>query len=303
MSIATDNATSLTGSKSDAWDDAAAGWDRHAPEIRNWLRTATDAMLDMADIRPGHQVLDVAAGAGDQTLDIARRVGPGGRVVATDISAGILALAARNAASAGFDNVAFHQADAQALGLEKMRFDAAVCRLGLMFLSNPLAGLVAIRNLLKPGARFCSIVFAGPDMNPCVRILMSTAMRHAGLPPGNPFLPGGLLSLGRQGDLDELFLKAGFTHVATTRVDAPFRLSRTADYLAFVRDAAAPIVQLLAPLPPLARAAAWADIETQLEVYQTSDGWVGPNALLITVGQTLASPVVDASERQNERPS
>lgn len=303
MSIATDNATSSNGSSNDAWDAAAAGWDRHAPEIRRWLRSATDAMLEMADIKPGQHILDVAAGSGDQRLDIARRVGPAGRVIATDISAGILALAANNAVGAGLDNVSFHQADAQTLGLGMVRFDAAVCRLGLMFLSDPLAGLVAIRSVLKPGARFCSIVFAGPEMNPCVRILMATARQHAGLPPGDPFVPGGLLSLGRQGDLDGRFLKAGFANVATTRVEAPFRLTRTADYLAFVRDSAAPIVQLLAPLTTPARAAAWADIETQLDVYQTSDGWVGPNALLITVGQTPEPTHVVANERRHGRPS
>ena len=57
------------------WDAAAAGWDRHGSEIRDWLRMPTDAMLEMACIREGQTVLDVAAGAGDQTLDIAARVG------------------------------------------------------------------------------------------------------------------------------------------------------------------------------------------------------------------------------------
>lgn len=164
------------------------------------------------------------------------------------------------------------------------------CRLGLKFLSDTLAGLAAIRSILKPGARFCSVVFAGPDRNPCLRILMSTAMRHAGPSARDPFVPGGLLSLGRQGDLDGRFRRAGFTNVATTRLDAPFRLPRTADYLAFVRDAAAPIVQLLALLPSTARAAAGADIETQLDACQATRGWVGPNALVLTVGQNVASP-------------
>lgn len=290
MSMAIENPTSPKTSAGAAWDDAAAGWDRHAAKIRDWLQSATVAMQEMADIRAGQHVLDVAAGAGDQTLDIARRVGPSGGVVASDISEGILGLAERNAVRAGVDNVRFHQADAQTLGLEQGCFDAAVCRLGLMFLPDPLAGLVAIRRVLKPGARLCSIVFAGPEANPCLRILISTALRHAGLAPRDPFVPGGLLSLGRQGDLDGRFRQAGFANVATTRLDAPFRLPRTADYLEFVQDAAAPIVQLLAPLTAAARAAAWADIETQLDAYQTESGWVGPNALLVTVGQNPAAP-------------
>src|SRR5690606_35050086 len=69
--------------------------------LRSWLCPATEAMLDMAAIGPGHRVLDVAGGAGDQTRDIARRVGPEGRVQATDIAAGILLFAAQNARRAG----------------------------------------------------------------------------------------------------------------------------------------------------------------------------------------------------------
>ena len=64
------------------WDRSAQGWNDHTSEIRAWLRQATDAMLDMAGVGPGASVLDVAAGAGDQTLDIAQRVGPQGRALA-----------------------------------------------------------------------------------------------------------------------------------------------------------------------------------------------------------------------------
>jgi ubiquinone/menaquinone biosynthesis C-methylase UbiE len=267
------------------WDDAAAGWDRHSPAIRDWLRVPTDAMLEMAGLRSGQTVLDVAAGAGDQTLDIAARVGATGAVVATDISVGILSYALGNAVQAGLGNVTIHPADAEDLQLQNATFDAAVCRLGLMFLPDPLAGLREVHRVLKPGGRFCSVVFAGPDLNPCLRILMATAMRHAGLPPRDPFLPGGLVSLGRPGLMDDLYQRAGFTFVATTRMDAPFRLPTTKDYLTFVRESAGPILQILAPLDQTARAAAWSDIEAQLDIYQTADGWVGPNTLLLTAGQ------------------
>lgn len=267
------------------WDEAAAGWDRHGPKIRNWLGGPTDAMLKMAGIRAGQTVLDVAAGAGDQTLDIADWVGGKGAVVATDISEGILTYALGNAVRAGHANVRIHPADAEDLRLEAATFDAAVCRLGLMFLPHPLTGLKEIHRVLKPGGRFCGMVFAGPEMNPCLRILMSTAMRHAGLAPRDPFQPGGLVSLGKPGLMDDLMHQAGFQSVATTRMDVAFRLPTTADYLSFVKDSAGPILQILAPLDDVARATAWRDIATQLDVYQTADGWIGPNTLLLTAGQ------------------
>ena len=267
------------------WDNAAAGWDRHTPKIRDWLRVPTDAMLEMAGISSGQTVLDVAAGAGDQTLDIAVRVGAEGKVVATDISEGILSRAFGNAVRAGHANVCIHPADAEDLRLDDATFDAAVCRLGLMFLPDPLAGLKEIHRVLKPGGRFCGMVFAGPDMNPCLRILMSTAMRHAGLAPRDPFQAGGLVSLGKPGLMDDLMQRAGFRSVATTRMEVAFRLPTTADYLTFIRDSAGPILQILAPLDDATRTAAWADIAEQLDVYQAQDGWIGPNTVLLTVGR------------------
>lgn len=71
---------------------------------------------------------------------------------------------------------------------------------------------------------------------------------------------------------------------STTTFDAPFRLPRTADYVDFICDAAGPILQILAPLSPAVRDAAWTDITTQLDAFQTAEGWIGPNTLLLTVG-------------------
>ena len=267
------------------WDAAAAGWAAHGPKIRDWLRAPTDAMLAMAGIAEGQTVLDVAAGAGDQTLDIAARIGADGTVVATDISKRILSYALENASRAGHANVRIHPADAENLGLGSNIFDAAVCRLGLMFLPSPLVGLQEIHRILKPGALVCSMVFAGPELNPCLRILMSTAIRHAGVAPRDPFQPGSLVSLGKPGLMDDLMQQAGFQNVATTWMGAPFRLPTTADYLTFVQESAGPILQILAPLDADAKAAAWADIAMQLDAFQADDGWIGPNTLLLTVGQ------------------
>ena len=269
----------------DQWDRAAAGWNRHAGAIRTWLRAPTDAMIEMAGVTSGATVLDAAAGAGDQTLDIAARVGPLGHVTASDISEAILSHALANAKAAGFANVATHRADLADLGLPDASYDAATCRLGLMFLPDPLAGLREVRRVLKDGAAFCAMVFDGPATNPCLRILMGTAMKHAGLPPRDPFAPGGLVSLGKPGLLDDLFRQAGFKAVATTRMDAPFRMTSTADYMDFVRDAAGPIQQMLSGLDPTKQAAAWADMQAQLGAFQTETGWEGPNSLLLTTGQ------------------
>lgn len=267
------------------WEKAARGWNDHTPLIRAWLRRATDAMLGMAGIARGARVLDVAAGAGDQTLDIAKRVGPEGFVLATDLSPAILALAKANALRAGYRNVETQVADGELLEVEEGSFDAAVCRLGLMFFPDPLQGLHVMHRALKTGGGICTVVFSTPEANPCITALISTALQHAGLPPGNPYRPGGLLSLGKPGLVDELFKAAGFRDVATTKMQAPFKLPRARDYLEFVQASASPIQQILGNLDAAKTETAWAAMEERLKAFETAGGWEGPNEILITAAR------------------
>ena len=267
------------------WNQSAKGWNDKNAQIRDWLRDSTSAMIEMANIKTGSRVLDVAAGAGDQTLDIAKRVGPSGSVLATDLSPAILEYAKDNAQRAGYSNVETKAVDGENLAVEEASFDAAVCRLGLMFYPDPAKGLREIFRALKPGGRACTMVFSSPDKNPCVAILVSTAFKHAGLPPRDPYQPGGLLSLGKPGLIDELFQKAGFSEVATTKVLAPFRLASAKDYLDFIRTSAGPILQILSKLDEAGKQAAWAEIEDKLSAFNTTSGWEGPNELLLTAGR------------------
>ena len=280
-----------TAQVASSWDAAAAGWNQHGTLIHDWLYSATQTMLDDAHIAPGARVLDIAAGAGDQTLDIARRVGSQGWVLATDVSPGILALAQANAVAAGLTQVSSQVADAQTLGLAGAAFDAAVCRLGLMFCRSPLAALREIRAALKPGGRFSALVFGRPERNPCLTITIQTARRHAGLASapvsagetGGAFEPGSLLSLGQPGLLAELLHTAGFVGVAVHAVPAPFYAPSAAHYVDFLRSSASPILDILAPLSAVAKQAAWHDLTDQLQVFSTPHGWVGPNELLSCV--------------------
>lgn len=275
-----------------AWDAAAAGWNAHSRLIRTWLQEATAAMLDAAGVRPGAKVLDVAAGAGDQSLDIAERVGRTGKLLVTDISAGILALAERKLRAAGHQHIEALCADAQELGRLPSAgadFDAAVCRLGLMFCPQPLLALQGIFQALAPGGRFSGLVFAGPERNPCIRILVSTALRHAGRAPASPFTPGTLMSLGQPGLMTALLAEAGFSEISVRALAAPMRLPQVRHYLDFVQTAGLPIMAILAPLPAAAQRAAWQDIEQQLQHYTSPPDWVGPNELLLCVA-TRPSP-------------
>ncbi|CAN0238348.1 unnamed protein product, partial [Phaeothamnion confervicola] len=154
------------------WNRTARGWSDSGAVIRPWLHKSTQAMLGMAGVKTGCRVLDVAAGAGDQTMDIAERVGPAGYVLATDLSPEILGFAAQRAAAAGYGNVETRVSDGQRLQIDDQDFDAVVCRLGLMFFGDPLQGLREMARVLRPGGGVCTMVFGAPQANPCVTTLM-----------------------------------------------------------------------------------------------------------------------------------
>ena len=264
-----------------AWDRAALGWNSHTTIIRAWLEEATAEMLAAAHIASGSRVLDIAAGAGDQSLDIARCVGASGHVLAIDLSPAILALAAANAQAAGLHQVDTRVLDAQALGLEGAGFDAAVCRLGLMFCRAPLDALAGARAALRPGGRFSALVFSQAECNPCLVTMMKVALQHTGVRARPPAEPGTLMSLGEPGLLRRLLHDAGFVDIEVRPISAPFRLPTARSYIEFVRSSGSPIRELLAPLAPAGQAAASDEMVEQLEVFATPEGWVGPNELLL----------------------
>lgn len=268
-------------STAQAWDDAASGWQRHSALIRAWLHDATQRLLDAARIAPGAKVLDVAAGAGDQTRDIAQRVGERGEVWVTDVSPRILVLAQHDLRDVTGTRLHFQVADAQALGMAGANFDAAICRLGLMFCPSPLAALREVRQALRPGGRLSALVFSTPETNPCIAITMRTARQHAGLPDADPFAPGSLLALGRPGLAAQWLAEAGFSEIDVVPLAAPFRLPRVDDYIDFVRTSGSPVIEILRPLTAAQRADAWSDITRQLGRFSTPQAWLGPNELLL----------------------
>jgi ubiquinone/menaquinone biosynthesis C-methylase UbiE len=280
-----------------AWDDAAIGWHGNTPLIHDWLHGATRALLDAAHLTAGAKVLDVAAGAGDQTRDIAQRVGEPGEVWVTDVSPRIMALARDQLRAAGGARLHFQVADAQTLGLAGADFDAAVCRLGLMFCAAPLEALRRMHAALRPGGRVAALVFSTPQANPCVAITLRAARRHAGLADADPYAAGSLLSLGRPGLAAQVLADAGFSEIEVMPLAAPFRLPSARDYVDFVRSSGSPVIELLRRLSAARQADAWADIERQLNCFTTENGWEGPNELLLCSATRLSAPTRPSGTR------
>jgi SAM-dependent methyltransferase len=266
------------------WQEAADAWHRWGPTLEAWLGAATEQMLEGCGVGPGSRVLDVAAGAGGQTLAAARRVGPSGLVLATDIAPNLLAYAAADARLAGLANVETLVADGEALdALAEGSFDAVISRVGLIYFPDQQRALAGMRRALRPGGRIGAIVYSTPDRNGFFSVPVSIIRRRAGLPPPAPGQPGPF-SLGAPGALEDAFERAGFRDVVVTAASAPLRMGSAAECLAFERESFGALHQMLSGLADPEREAAWAEVGAALRQFEGSRGFVGPCELLIGIG-------------------
>jgi len=265
------------------WDVAAAAWDRWTPLLREWLGEATELMLDMAGVQDGSRMLDVAAGAGDQSLQAAARVGAQGEVLATDISPRILEHAAAQARQAGFANVRTEVHDGEHLDVAEASFDAVISRLGLIYFPDQQQALRGMKRALKPGGRVAAIVYSTPDRNGFFSVPVSIIRARAALPPPLPGQPGPF-SLGAAGVLEAALTKAGFVDVTSRIVAAPVRLGSAADCVRFEQESFGALHQMLSTLDAAGKAAAWQEIAERLAQFEQGGRFEGPCELVIGVG-------------------
>jgi ubiquinone/menaquinone biosynthesis C-methylase UbiE len=238
----------------------------------------------MAAVGPGARVLDVAAGAGEQTLAAARRAGPDGYVLATDISPAILEFARRAARAARLDQVEALELDGERHDtLPEASFDAAISRVGLIYFPDQQRALAGIRRALKPGGRFAAVVYSTPEKNAFFSVPVGIIRRRAQLPPPLPGQPGPF-SLGANGVLAQALAQAGFRDIDVRKVDSPVRLPSAAECVRFERESFGALHQMMAAMTERERTETWGEIEAALRKFETDAGFVGPCEMLVGAG-------------------
>lgn len=269
----------------DTWESAAPGWAKWEVVIASGLVDATDVMLDMAGVDANMRVLDLACGAGSQSLRAAERVGPEGRVLASDISATMLAHVRERAKRNGISNIETVECAAEDLPATQQAFDAAICRLGLMLFPTPKQALKAVQSLLKPQARFAGLVFTTPSNNPFMSQPMQILLRHAGKEPPPAGKPG-IFALGRPGVLEGLLSDTGFSGIQAEVVRASLRLDSSAEALEMMQQAFGVYRAVVADLSLEARAAAWSEVGECLKQFEGGDGFQVELEFVIGSGAT-----------------
>lgn len=154
---------------------------RYKHILMGGLSRHSEAGLPRLPIEPGMAVLDVGCGWGDLTLDVAEKVGPGGRVVGIDCVDAFTADGRAEAERRGLQNVQFRRGDAE-IALPEAEFDFVISRFGTMFFTNPVAALRRMRLALKPGGRMTHIVWRRREDNPAWEAAKQIALRHLPAP-------------------------------------------------------------------------------------------------------------------------
>jgi len=283
MAAVTFDATTYKQTTRDQWQQAAEPWHRWGATLEDWLGEATERMLDLARLAPGARVLDIAAGAGGQTIAAARRVGPDGAVLATDLSPAILEYAERTARATGLSNVETREMDGEALDVAPGSYDAVISRLGLIYLPDRARALAGIHRALAPDGRLVSVNYSTPDRNGFFSIPVSIIRRRAKLAEPTPGQPGPF-SLGDDGVIEELYAQAGFDEIDVVRLEAPLRLASTDECVRFEYESFGALHQMLSGVDDAERTAAWDEIATALGQFDGPDGFAAPCELLVAAG-------------------
>jgi SAM-dependent methyltransferase len=267
------DATEFRTGQRDQWNVAAGGWRTWAPLLDLAGRYVRERLVELAGIEPGDRVLDVAAGYGEPALTAARRVGPTGHVVATDISAEMLAYGRERAAAAGLENIEFIESPASSLDFPAQSFDAALSCYGIIFDPEGEAAAARVRGFLEPGSRMAISSWGPPDRTPMLGVPMGTLMRRYELPPPPPGTPGPL-SRPTPEAIAGLLEGGGFSNIEVEEATYVIDFDSPEDFTTYVRDIAPPINALINTRPAEEHAAGWAAITDAIGAFADDSGRV-----------------------------
>jgi len=279
------DASEFRAKQRDQWNGAAAGWNKYSTYMDQYASPVADRIVEMAGVKEGDRVLDVAAGYGEPSLTAARAVGPDGSVIATDISAEMLQFGRQRAAANGVENIEFMQSDARSLDFPAEGFDAAVSRWGIIFDPDGEGAAANVRGFLKPGSRFAISSWGPPERVPFLAIAGRTTMERLDVPPPPPGTPGPL-SRPTEEAIGGLLGGGGFSDIEVQELEVSFPFESAEEYVMYTKAIAAPIVAMISPHPEDVQRETWDAIADAAREHASDDGSINlVNQVLVASGQ------------------
>jgi SAM-dependent methyltransferase len=239
-------------------------------------------LLDLAELRAGERVLDVACGTGAVSRLAARRVAPSGAVTGLDLNEGMLAVAGRLPLPSGL-TIDWREGSALALPFADRAFDVVVCQLGLMFFPDRLTALDEMRRVLTPGGRVALSVWTGPS--PYFTAQREGLARYVSAEAASTSTVA--FSLGDAAELGGLLEGAGFRDVVVHLVRLTLRLPAPEEFV-LRHLSALPPAELIAAAGEETRAALIAHMKDATSGYVDGYGLAVPQEIHVATGRVAA---------------
>jgi len=212
------------------WNNVlVAKFERFRDILQRGLSFHSDVPLRDLKLAPGAHALDVGCGWGDTAIELARIVGPTGRVLGIDCCEKFLESGRQDARAAGVRNVELVAANVQTYRFER-EFDFCFSRFGMMFFASPVAAMSNLRTALKPGAPVMFIVWRTLADNAWLRLPKEITLAHLPRPGDDAQSCGpGPFSMADPAVVTAQLDAAGFVDAKFERVDGPVRVGSTLD--------------------------------------------------------------------------
>lgn len=247
-----------------------------APLLGLW----TDELVDLAEVKAGQQVLDVACGTGIVARRIAPRVGSSGKVVGLDIEPGMLRVA--NSSSAQIHpRIEWREANATSIPFPDGSFDMAFCQHGLQFFPDPLAALKEIRRVLTPRGRIALNVWRPIQHSPGYAVLAETLERHVNAESAQ--VMRGPFAFGKINILRDHLSAAGFNSSHIRIAIRGVRFPSVEEFLR--REVVSWLAGVTGELDDSIRAAIIADLHKDLADHLDDEGLVFPMETYLAVAR------------------
>jgi SAM-dependent methyltransferase len=203
--------------------DTGQKWVRFQEMMDVSLLPIGQHLMEVTKPAAGERVIDVGCGCGDTSIELARRVAPGGSVMGVDVSAPMLARARDRGASQ--PGVTFEQGDAQVCEFAKEAHDLVYSRFGVMFFSDSVAAFRNLRSALKPNGRVAFVSWLPARDNAWVKIPVEILKAHVELPAPTPPGEPGEFAFADPEHVQHILSAAGFTDIEIDRKDMPIAVA------------------------------------------------------------------------------
>jgi ubiquinone/menaquinone biosynthesis C-methylase UbiE len=225
------------------WNKFSPGWKKWDDLTMDFLKPNGDKIIQLLKVKETDVVLDIASGTGEPGLTIAT-LAKHGKVMLTDLSEDMLAIAGENASKRGIKNIETKVCDVCDLPFADNTFDVVSCRFGFMFFPDMLLAAKEMVRVLKPGGRIATSVWNIPEKNFWVTAIGSTINRNMQLPAPPPEAPG-MFRCAKSGLIADIFKQAGLKNISETEVNGKLNAGTTDVYWNMMTEVAAPFVSAL----------------------------------------------------------